>query len=161
MIPARISDPTLTLTAPDNWDPKVNGHCAGLPIRVEAIDGLRFMRSAWEIEPDEALHLAGGGKIILGISGAKHPVVHMVVEPVREQLTRTTLVREEIDNHGRLTVVVETLFPPKMAADDEPPGTAQRARCVCTVEDGGAPIATAKAMVEIEKLAVEQGWIPA
>lgn len=158
MIPARISDPTTTLVAPQNWNEQAFGYCAGLPIRREEIQGVNFMRSAWEAEPDEALQLAAGGKIILGVSAPRHPVVHMVVEPPPEQLTRTTLVREEITARGQLTVVVETLFPPLPGLGDQ---ASNRARCQVEVGAGGSPRAVMLAMAELEKLAVSNGWVPA
>lgn len=158
MLPARIENPTATLNRPQNWNEQAFGHCAGLPIRMEEIQGVNFMRSAWEAEPDEALYLAAGGKIILGVSAPRHPVVLMVVEPPPEQLTRTTLVREEINQHGRLTVVVETLFPPLPGLGDQ---TTNRARCQVEVGDGGSSRAVWVAMEELEKLAVAQGWVPA
>lgn len=158
MMPARISDPTTTAKKPENWDEARSGHCGDLAIRIERIEGTVFMRSAWEPTPLEALHLAAGGLVILGVSAPRHPVVHLAVEPAPEQLTRTTLIREQIDNHGNLLAHVETLFPPLPGQEG---GQAHRAHCSVLIGKSGAPHAVGLAMAEIEALAKQEGWIPA
>lgn len=153
MLPTRIEGSIETLKQPEDWDPAQNGHCGGLAIRVDHEDGLQWMRSAWEVEPDELLLLAAGGSVVLGVSGSVHPVVHLTVQPARDHIGRTTVVRELIDQKGDLTVLVETLFPPMPGSTE-----AHRARCTAAVGPGGAPHATALAMREVEKLAKDRGW---
>lgn len=67
------------LGAPPDWKEE-DGHCAGLFIRPEVIEGIAFMRSAWESTELEAAHLLAGGCLILGVSGNRHPVIHMSIE---------------------------------------------------------------------------------
>lgn len=155
MLAARIENPTTTFKPPADWDVEDNGHCGELAIRVERESGLLWMRSAWEAEPDEVLHLMAGGKVILGVSGTGHPVVSLSVQPADEFMRRASLVREEIDPKGTLCVSVETIFPP-------PPGgtTANRARCTVAVGAGGQPRATMVAMAQIERIAADRGWTP-
>ena len=54
MIPGRIlnADP-VPLGAPRDWKEDAHGRCVGLFIRREQLNGVDFMRSAWEAEENE------------------------------------------------------------------------------------------------------------
>ncbi len=77
MLPAKIENHTAKFGAPSALtEPKVGI----LYIREELVDGLRFMRSAWQPTPAELAAINAGAPIILGISTPNaHPVVHMTV----------------------------------------------------------------------------------
>jgi hypothetical protein len=138
--------------APPNWDPDTHGHCGGLFVRIEEIEGLRYMRSAWEAEPLEALQLLAGAKWLLGISAPQHPVVQMGIGPVPESFGDVHTVRETIGQGGQAVVRVESLF---CCADDQP---AQRVFCERPVMGGDVSAATAEAMDENRALARARGW---
>lgn len=77
MRPARIENHTHALAPPSDWDAEANGFCGTLYARSENIQGVNFMRSAWDVETLEALKLAAGSRMILGVAGSQHPVVHL------------------------------------------------------------------------------------
>lgn len=157
MLPARIEGANMTFKQPDDWNEPKLGHCRDLSIRHEVVEGMPMMRSAWEVEGPEAMHLACGGRLLLGISGSIHPVVNLAVQTAPAQLTRTTLVREIISARGELTVTVETLFPPLPGLDQK----AQRGLSSGVVGPEGSPATVAGCMLAIERLAIERGWISA
>jgi hypothetical protein len=64
------------LKAPKNWDPRPNGRCVALAVRVE---GIAFS-SAWEPTPAELEVLKAGGNVLLTVFGGQPPVI-LAVEP--------------------------------------------------------------------------------
>jgi len=72
--------------APRGWDPKRDGECGSLPIRVERRgDGsIISCESAWSPTPRELEMLNAGGQIILHVVGWQVPVA-LRVEPLPEE----------------------------------------------------------------------------
>ncbi len=68
--------------APKNWNPKRDGDCGALPIRVsQHADGtVAYCESAWEPTPRELEQLVAGGKVVLRVVGWQVPVA-LYVEP--------------------------------------------------------------------------------
>lgn len=79
MIPGRIADATLTLGAPDGWDPEKHGPCSGLPVRIDRRCGLPRFSSAWFPTPDEIAAIQAGAPVILRLVGNGHPPVMLSV----------------------------------------------------------------------------------
>lgn len=80
-LPLRIEGYTRSFGPPANWKPE-NGSCSTLVIRDEVIEDVMFMTSLYEFTPDEVAAIGAGAHIVLGISGAVHPVVFMkITEP--------------------------------------------------------------------------------
>src|SRR3546814_3324345 len=77
------ADPT-PIGAPPNWSEEENGHCTALFVRKEKIDGIDFMRSAWDTDSGESIKTLAGAAVILGVSANEHPVVHMGVADLPE-----------------------------------------------------------------------------
>lgn len=150
MRPARISgaDPR-PLGAPTDWREDENGHCGALFIRREVIDGVHYMRSAWEAEAPEAMAMLAGSRMTLGIAGHCHPVVHLQVGELPADFLPVMTARRFSDLTGRPAVRVEMLFPH---------GGGRRAFCEVHV-DGTLADAVATGIVRIEALARNEGWI--
>jgi len=69
--------------APNGWDPKRDGDCGALPIRVYPYDAFRggvnvkkieWCESAWEPTPRELEALNAGGQVVLRVHGWQVPV---------------------------------------------------------------------------------------
>lgn len=148
--PARIENPTNTLAAPPDWVEEKNGHCSTLPVRVEQIGGVTYMRSAWDIDGDHLLHLFSGAKLILGIAGTCHPVVHMAVDQLPEDFQTHYTVKPLIGLNGERQVYVEGLYAAK--------GKPQKVYCREPVDECGLSIAVGRAMDKVDELARQNGW---
>ena len=76
--------------APKGWDPKRDGECVGLPIRVfppKALLGeipVQFVESAWEPTPQELEWLNKGGQVVLRIVSWQVPVALYCEPPPAE-----------------------------------------------------------------------------
>jgi hypothetical protein len=79
--PARIEGTTYPVGQPENWTEATHGPCQALHVREDDEGGLRVMRSAWEVESDEAGWLLAGANLQIGISAPRHPVVMMGLGP--------------------------------------------------------------------------------
>lgn len=110
MRPAHIPGHTNILTAPTNWNKDEAGPCGSLYVRAEKIDGVNFMRSAWDVEVMEALRMACGSRMVLGISGSVHPVVHMEIGALPRDFEPVVMCRQVIDQHGKQAVRVDGLY---------------------------------------------------
>lgn len=82
MKPTRIENAAGVLEQPPNWNEAVHGPCAGLPVRVEEIDGIKFLVSSWEPTPAELIAIKRGAAIRLYVSAPVHPVVSLGVGPI-------------------------------------------------------------------------------
>ena len=78
--------------APKNWDPKRDGDCGALPIRVFPPKALvvsnvpvQYVESAWEPTPQELEWLNQGGSLILRIVGWQVPVALYVEPPAADE----------------------------------------------------------------------------
>jgi hypothetical protein len=149
--PAKIDNHTNVMKPPADWDEAKNGHCGTLFTRADEIDGVDFMHSAWDVEAREALLLLGGAKLILGISGRRHPVVHLNVEQLPETFPPVHMVREVTLLDGRPAVRVDSLY----AHGND----AKRVYCEQLIEDGDVPAATAEAMRQAIAFAKASGII--
>jgi hypothetical protein len=138
------------LDAPLDWDRDENGHCGRLFIRLETIEGVPYMRSAWEAEQDEALFLLAGGKLILGISGNKHPVVHLAMEDLPEEFQPAVTARQMATLDGTQGVRVEMLWAVK--------GQGRRAFVEIDLAGRSYPEAVALGMTQLAALAEQKGW---
>lgn len=54
--------------------------CVRLPIRDVVLEGIPYMISAWELEPNEIQTLTSGGTLYLWIQGISHPMVAVTTE---------------------------------------------------------------------------------
>lgn len=119
MKPAVIENSTHSLGAPQSWDQEANGRCGVLHVKAEVIDGIGFLRSAWEPEePDPGLLLAGA-RMVLGIAGRPnehgqiaHPVVHLALTDVPEDVPPTLTARQFAEPDGSQALHVEMIFGP-------------------------------------------------
>lgn len=147
---ARISGAEAKpLGAPDNWTEETHGHCQALFIRREEISGVHFMRSAWDAEANEAHLMLAGAKLVLGVAGHAHPVVHMTVGDLPSDFEPVMTARRFSDLHGKAMVRVEILYPH---------AGGRRGFCEIEVEHSLAE-AVAVGIVRVETLAREKGWI--
>ena len=150
MRPTRIagSEPK-PLGAPADWSEETHGKCAALFIRREEVDGLPYMRSAWEVDPNEAGLLLAGAVVTLGISGTCHPVVQMGTAQLPEDFEPVVTARRFTNTGGHPMVRVEMLYP----HDGGKRGT------INVHVDGTLADAISTGVTKIEELAREQGWI--
>ena len=86
MHPGRILGATRSLGAPNDWDKKTNGPCAGLVIRDVTLpkSGLNAMGSVWFPTPEEIAWIAAGAPIELWVLGDVHPPVIVQVGTMPE-----------------------------------------------------------------------------
>lgn len=151
MRPAKIARHTAALAPPPDWDPAENGHCGTLYVRGEQIDGVHFMRSAWDIEPHEAALMFAGAKLILGVAGSAHPVVHLAIESMPEDFEPFVTARRVFNLDGTPAARVEILYPNG--------GAPQRGFIEVQMEGRSFAVAVARGVNKIEKLAKQKGWI--
>lgn len=151
MRPTRIDGSGDTpLAAPDDWNEAESGHCGALFVRREQVDGVHYMRSAWDVEHSEAAFLYAGAKLTLGVAGLQHPVVQLGVSALPDDFEPVVHARRYTDTRARPCVRVDMLFPH---------GGGQRAYSnVLVGEDGLAP-AVALGIEQIETFARTHGWI--
>ena len=74
----------IALNAPRDWKPSRDGECSALPIRFSEYGGHRCMLSYWKPTPEELKALNEGYSLCLGVVGAVHPPVFMMVQRVEE-----------------------------------------------------------------------------
>jgi hypothetical protein len=147
---ARISgaDPT-PLGAPDDWDEAQQGHCGGLFVRREMMNGVPAMRSAWEVESVEAARLFAGAPMTLAVGGICHPVVQLAVGDLPADFEPTVMARRYATGVDKWVVRVDMLFPK---------GDGRHGFCNVPVETTtGAAVAIA--IDRIEAMARREGWI--
>lgn len=87
MLSQRITGWNATLGAPAGWNPKTDGNCGALVVRMtppEAARGtvpVQTCESAWEPSPMEMEWLNQGGNVILRVVGWQPPVAVFVEAP--------------------------------------------------------------------------------
>lgn len=145
--PAVIEGSTVELKPPPN-----SASVGPLAIRHEEVSGLLFMRSAWDFDSLEVLRMLNGGKVLLGISGTKHPVVHLDVGPMPADFEPAYTVRQFTSTGGARMVRVETL-----RVHD---GTARRVYAEEPITCGIA-VAVGSAVDKVEDLCRLNGWLTA
>ena len=140
MKPAVIEGSTHALGVPQKWDQEKNGRCAVLHVKAEVIQGIGFLRSAWEPEEADPGLLLAGARMVLGIAGAPnehnqiaHPVVHLDMTDVPEDVPPTLTARQFAQPDGSQALHVEMIFGPAK-------------RGVCTVAMNGSPFHEALAI---------------
>ncbi len=152
MRPTRIegADP-LPLGAPKDWDPDKHGRIGGLFVRREIIGGIHYMRSAWELEEEEALLLLAGGQQIIGVQGHEHPVLHLGIQPPPEDAQPVYVSRRTVGTSGLLGGRVDAVYPH---------GGGRRCYAEIILSDD-EPFARAcgRAMDMCDELARQQGWM--
>lgn len=142
------ADP-LPLGAPPDWKEDEAGHCGALFIRRELIDGVHYMRSAWEVDHGEAALLYAGARLTLGVAGQQHPVVQLGVTDLPADFEPVVHARRFTHTDGRACVRVEMLFPHEGG---------QRAFANVHV-DGTLADAISTGVTQIEAYARSHGWI--
>lgn len=150
MRPTRISgaDPK-PLGAPSDWNEAESGHCNALFVRREQVEGVAYMRSAWEVETSEAAMLLAGAKLTLGVAGHQHPVVSLRVGELPADFEPVVIARQYTDTAGRACVHVEMVFSE---------GNGQRGYSNVLIGDNLSE-AVALGITQIEELARKQGWM--
>lgn len=150
MRPTRIAgaDPR-PLGAPPDWNEEEAGHCAALFIRREQIDGVHYMRSAWEVEHGEAAFLYAGARLTLGVAGQQHPVVQLGITDLPDDFEPVVHARRFTHTDGRACVRVEMLFPHEGG---------QRAFSSVSIGDSTLAQAVATGINQIEAFARKNGW---
>lgn len=143
---------TPPIGAPGNWTEESHGHCQALFVRDEVIEGLRFMRSAWEVGADEAGWLLAGANLQLGVSAPQHPVVNIGLGPTPPGLPVHT-IRQITDLKGRAMVRV-TLYAPPNVESRKTGGTVW---AEAEITSSGFIDAVREALASIELVAAEQG----
>lgn len=136
------------LGAPPDWNEEEAGHCSALFIRREQIDGVHYMRSAWEVDHGEAALLYAGARLTLGVAGQQHPVVHLGVADLPDDFEPVVHARRFTHADGRPCVRVEMLFPHEGG---------KRAFAEVHV-DGTLADAISLGVTQIEGFARKQGW---
>jgi len=136
------------LGAPPDWNEAESGHCGALFVRRELIDGVHYMRSAWEVDHGEAALLYAGAKLTLGVAGQQHPVVQLGVADLPDDFEPVVHARRFTHTDGRPCVRVEMLFPHEGG---------QRAFANVHV-DGTLADAISTGVTQIETFARKQGW---
>jgi hypothetical protein len=147
MNPARIEGDAVPLGKPQDWQDDENGHCSTLWVRHDLDRGVSFLRSAWEVEADEAGWMLAGAKLQLGIAGTAHPVVNLGLGPIPEDFTPPLTVQRMVTPSGFAAVRVVMYLPNKMRVHAD----------ALLGSDGLAP-AVSLAIVEIEALCRREGW---
>lgn len=142
------ADP-IPLGAPADWKEDENGQCTALFVRREKIDGIDFMRSAWDADPGEAMKMFAGAPMIAGISGQNHAVVHYVVGELPETFEPVVMARRFTTPDGHAAVRVEMLFP------DE----GGRRLFANVLIDGTLADAISIGVTRVENFARNKGWI--
>lgn len=151
MKPVRIAGALeKPLNAPPDWDREENGLCGALFIRPETIEGVPFMRSAWEADPEEALLLLGGAKVILGISGNRHPVGNLAIDQLPEDFQPVMTARPFAALDGTQAIRVEMLF-------DAQGG--RRGFCEVRTEGRTYGEAVEYGVAQVIDLARKEGWV--
>lgn len=119
MKPAVIEGSTHALGAPQKWDQDANGRCAVLHVKAEVIQGIGFLRSAWEQDEGDAGLLLAGARMVLGIAGSPdqnnqiaHPVVHLALTDVPEDIAPSLTARQFAQADGSPALHVEMIFGP-------------------------------------------------
>lgn len=148
MKPVVIEGYTHVLGAPPNWDQDSNGRCAALHVRAEVINQVPFLRSAWETEPTEAAMLLAGARLVLGVAVPVHPVVHLEVTEVPDDIAPTLVATQFVDLRGQPAVHVEMVF-----------GREKRAFSDVVLNTATLPQAIQVGADSIMALAREQEWI--
>lgn len=139
------------LGAPADWVEDQHGHCGALFIRRDIIDGVAFMRSAWEVDLSEAAMLYAGAQLMLGVAGQEHPVVNLGVGNLPDDFEPVMHARRFNSPAGLPCVRVEMIFPF---------GGGRRAYSEVHV-DGTLADAVSTAIIQIENLARKEGWTEA
>jgi hypothetical protein len=98
------------LGAPSDWKPDQNGHCSALFVRDEEVNGVHYMRSAWEVDAHEAALLYAGARLTLGIAGNSHPVVQLGMTELPVDFEPVVHARRFAALDGKPMVRVEMLF---------------------------------------------------
>ncbi len=150
MRPIRISgaDPK-PLNAPPDWNEAEAGHCGALFIRRETLDGINYMRSAWEVDGVDVAFLLGSASLTLGVSGSCHPVVQLGVSALPDDFEPVVSARRYNDPQARACVRVEMLFPYE---------NGKRAYADVLIGDAGFAAAVALGISQIEGYARKNGW---
>lgn len=155
MKPVVIEGFTHALGAPQTWDQEANGRCSVLHIRAEMIQGIGFLRSAWEVESREAGALLAGARLVMGISGMPtsdnqiaHPVVHLDMTDVPEDVPPSLTARQFSQLDGSQAVHVEMIF-----------GPGQCGVCTVSLNNDTLPQAIALATENIMDMARVREWI--
>jgi hypothetical protein len=148
MLPVRIEGDATRLGAPHDWNDADHGRCGALWVRLDSVDGLPFMRSAWEPEADEAGLLLAGAKVHLGICGTSHPVVQVGIGPLPEDFLPPLTVEQAVTPEGVKSVKVAMFVP-----------GGQRITAAATLGTDGLGPAVALAIGEIETLARAEGLL--
>ena len=142
------ADP-IPLGAPADWSEETHGHCGALFVRRDRINGIGYMRSAWEAEATEAHLLLAGAPLHLGVAGNCHPVVQLGVGDLPVDFDPVMTARRFSDLTGRPMVHVEMVYPH---------GGGRRGFCDVPV-DGTLADAVSTGVTRIEALAKERGWV--
>ena len=150
MRPTRIANHTHAFSPPKDWDAETAGHCGTLFARAEVVDGVAYMRSAWETEHHEAGLFLAGAKMVLGIAGQGHPVVHIALAQLPEDFEPVLTARHIIGPSGQRAVRVEMTF-----AHDG----GRRAFSEILLAGCSFPAAVAKGAELILELADKEGWL--
>lgn len=70
MTPVPIIDKTRTVGPPKDWVPELDGPCLSIDVfdTVDELTGIKYMRTAWRLEPEDIQHLNKNGVLWLDIS---------------------------------------------------------------------------------------------
>lgn len=142
------AEPT-PIGAPPNWREEENGHCTALFVRKERLDGIDFLRSAWEGDDGDIIRQLAGAGVVLGVSAPEHPVVHMVVSDLPDVFDPVLVARRFTAPNGDPMVRVEMLYPNN--------GGSRVTAKELIATDLGAAIA--RGVARIEAHARKEGWI--
>lgn len=137
------------IAAPPDWNEETHGHCTALFVRRETINGIEFMRSAWEGEGGEALLILAGAAVVLGVAADRHPVVNMGVAELPDYFDPVMQSQCFVTPGGARAVRVEMLF-----CHD-----GGRKAFASVLIDGTLADAVSTGITRIEAYARKEGWI--
>jgi hypothetical protein len=112
MRPVRISGADdQPLGAPADWNEEKHGPIRGLFVRREHVNGINFMRSAWEADDCDVMRLYAGARLTLGVAGVAHPVVNLGTDDLPDDFEPVILARRYTEPNGDPAVRVDMLYP--------------------------------------------------
>ena len=137
------------LGAPADWNPETMGHCSTLWVRSDIEGGVPFLRSAWEVEAQEAGWMLAGAKLQLGVCAPQHPVVNLGLGPIPDTFLPPLTVQQNVTTDGQRAARVTMYLPGGKLIFAE----------VLLLDEYGLPRAVGEAISSIEDYGRQEGLL--
>ena len=148
MTPARIEGDAFPLGKPRDWKDDEHGRCSTLWVRRDIEQGVPFLRSAWDVDSNEAGWLLAGAKVQFGLCVPQHPVINVGLGPIPEDFAPPVTVQQIVKPDGQRVARVTMFMPNRQTIFAE-----------VTIEPEGLGAAVKLAIDEIEALGEREGWL--